>query len=286
LHVRSITEALSQSLGKEVTFLGQEKITGGCINTCFKIRTNRGDFLMKFNNRQSFDLLKKEVIGLKLLKQAKQIYIPEIYNYGLTDEYSYILMEFVNQKDANTDFWQIFGQQLSEMHKYTNEKFGLDHDNYIGSLKQFNQKNDNWVNFYETERLKRQVEILPAILKTEIEEKIAKLYPKLDDLVPKYPPALLHGDLWHGNFLVNLNNEPTLIDPATHFGNPEYEIAFTLLFGGFDKKFYQAYFENYNFENGFEERKEVYWLYFMLVHLNIFGVSYLSATLNCLNKYI
>lgn len=103
-------------------------------------------------------------------------------------------------------------------------------------------------------------------------------------LIEPEKPSLQHGDLWYGNFMIGKNNEPILIDPAIYYGHREADLALTELFGGFDYSFYGAYNEIYNLY-GYKDRKDLYNLYHLLVHLNLFGPSYLSSCISIMEHY-
>jgi len=96
---------------------------------------------------------------------------------------------------------------------------------------------------------------------------------------------LLHGDLWGGNWLVTDMGEAALIDPAVYYVDREAELAFTELFGGFPSQFYAAYNEVWPLESGYGERKELYNLYHLLNHLNLFGESYGGSVDAILRKF-
>ncbi|MFB4164641.1 fructosamine kinase family protein [Alteribacillus sp. JSM 102045] len=108
----------------------------------------------------------------------------------------------------------------------------------------------------------------------------------LSDWIPDHQhPVKLHGDLWGGNWLPGKDGRPYFIDPAVWYGDHEFELAFTHLFGGFSKRVYDAYQEIKNIEVSFEDRKPLYQLYYLLVHLNIFEESYGSSVDRILSKY-
>jgi fructosamine-3-kinase len=159
----------------------------------------------------------------------------------------------------------------------TQKQFGLGNDNYISSLTQKNAQLDDWTEFFIINRLE------PLISRAYYEEKInasffskfREIYPKLKGIFPKEKPALLHGDLWAGNVISDASGHPVLIDPAVYFGHREMDLAFSMLFGGFSDSFYEHYKEVFPIEPGFEERVQIYNLYPLLVHLLLFGTSYL-----------
>ena len=123
-------------------------------------------------------------------------------------------------------------------------------------------------------------------LTPDIVKKFGRLYDKLPDLIMEEKPSLLHGDLWSGNLIVDDNGNPCLIDPAVFYGNREVEIAFTHLFGGFNAKFHDAYHACFPLENDFTSRIDLYNLYPLLVHVNLFGGGYLNQVVSILNNYV
>jgi fructosamine-3-kinase len=173
------------------------------------------------------------------------------------------------------------------LHKNYGASFGLDHNNYIGSLKQQNNRKANWVEFFIEERLSVQLKLAcdygridHALLK-----KFESLSVKASSIIPPEKPSLLHGDLWSGNIIADENGQPCVIDPAVYYGHREAEIAFTKLFGGFDPEFYHAYQEQFPLPDGFAKRVDLYNLYPLLVHANLFGGSYLKQAISILNLY-
>jgi fructosamine-3-kinase len=114
-----------------------------------------------------------------------------------------------------------------------------------------------------------------GLLAKEWVDKLNENRASLKAFFPAEPPALLHGDLWGGNYFFG-KEEVVLYDPALYFGHRELDLAMTLLFGGFDQAFYSAYHESYPIDAGWMDRLPVTQLYPNLVHLNLFGSSYLG----------
>ncbi|MEM6642003.1 MAG: fructosamine kinase family protein [Bacteroidota bacterium] len=262
-------------------------VGGGCINNAFRLNTNHDSYFVKWNSKDRNDLFKAEKQGLAVLKDASQIKVPDILGSGVVKDKSYLLLKWINQGHQTSQFWKIFGRDLALMHQETADQFGLDHDNFIGSLHQSNHQHGSWASFYTQERLLPQLEL--AVQKRLIDSKTAKgvesLCKRLPDLIPAETPALLHGDLWNGNFLANSNACPVLIDPAVHYGHRETELAFTHLFGGFDRTFYQSYEQTYPLEKGFESRIDIHNIYPLLVHVNLFGSSYLNGIQRTIQRF-
>ena len=277
---RRIITQLGNALNTTITVNGESSIVGGCINNAIKINTDKGLFFVKWNTNAKANMFQTEYNGLKVLKDTNTIRIPNV----LCFDDDFLILEFIPPSNPNNAFWEVFGQKLALMHKQTHSKFGLDFDNYIGSLYQDNTQNKNWTEFFIQNRLQAQLSIgnFSGTLLSDFD----KLFQKLPNLFPNEKPALLHGDLWNGNFLAKNGDTPMLIDPAIYYGNREMDIAMSNLFGGFNSDFYFAYNESHPLENGWEERIQICNLYPLLVHVNLFGGAYINQVKNILSYYV
>ena len=179
------------------------------------------------------------------------------------------------------------GEALASMHQQSQADFGWKQDNFIGSLVQVNHPNTDWAHFYWHQRLKPQMTmaleagLLPANEIPEPEIGIQKLASHFTGIVP----SLLHGDLWGGNYLIRSDGTPYLIDPAVYYGHYEVDLAMSRLFGGFGESFYKAHAKIFAEESGWQDRVKIYQLYYLLVHLNLFGSSYYSPVSKILRRY-
>ncbi len=165
--------------------------------------------------------------------------------------------------------------------------FGLDHDNYMGSLPQQNTQSPVWTNFFIRCRLEPQVRLAveKGLLETSALRHFERLYQALPAIFPEEAPSLLHGDLWSGNFLCDENSRPVLIDPAVYFGHRSMDLAMTTLFGGFEKSFYESYAYHFPFPANYRELWEICNLYPLLIHLNLFGESYRRKILYTIQRF-
>lgn len=282
-----IHQSLSHNLNLTITNF--QPLSGGCINNGGKLMTSMGIFFVKWNGALRYpDMFATEARGLQLLRVANAIRIPEVVSTGETDNFQYIVLEFIAQAKPSRTYWTMLGEHLCALHKNTSEKYGLEFDNYIGSLQQRNRKHENWISFFIEERLRSQVELAVTTkkLETDTAKKFELLYKKLPDLLVEETPSLLHGDLWSGNLIVDETGNPCLIDPAVYYGNREAEIAFTKLFGGFGNEFYDSYQSNFPLQKDFESRTDLYNLYPLLVHVNLFGESYGNQVVSILRNYV
>ena len=286
--VTALEESLQPVLGSHLAIQDFKPVGGGCINNGGKLITNEGPFFVKYNDDRYEGMFDTEARGLKLLNDADAIHIPRVFATGKAPgNQIFIILEWIDSKGRQKDFWEQFGHELANLHKVSDDSFGLDFDNYIGSLPQYNNRHSNWIEFFKEERIERQIAIGQdkGSLPKDTIKGLRNLYPHLNDIFPDESPALLHGDLWGGNFMVNEAGEPALIDPAVYFGHREMELAFTQMFGGFDQQFYQAYHEAFPLEKGFEARKDLYNIYPVLVHVNLFGGAYLYELQEIINQY-
>ncbi|GLB51073.1 aminoglycoside phosphotransferase [Neptunitalea chrysea] len=258
---------------------------GGDINETFLLETNLGTRALKLNSANAFPtMFDAEAYGLQLLRNTKTIRIPQIYATGAIEETSYLIMEYVSAGKKTANFWQLFGEQLAKLHQQSNATFGLDKDNYIGSLPQYNKVTiDNSADFYIENRLKPQFQM--AAKNGYTFQRLERFYNYIKELIPNEPPALIHGDLWSGNFLVGEDGHPCVIDPAVAYAPREMDIAMMHLFGGFSEELFQYYNTVYPLQKDWKKRLSLWQLYYLLVHLNLFGSSYLGSVATIIRQY-
>jgi protein-ribulosamine 3-kinase len=264
-------------------------VAGGCINSGGRLQTDSGDFFLKWNSSKKFPgMFAAEAEGLNALRNPGVIHVPKVIATASQEEWQFILLEFVEPKEQVPGYWEMLGSQLAALHRQSNPLFGFTHDNYIGSLSQLNSERTDWIAFFTEQRLSVQVDLALKNLRIDsvVVNQFDALFKKLPSLIPQEKPSLLHGDLWSGNLITYSTGEPCLIDPAVYYGSREAEIAYTRLFGGFSPVFYESYNKNFPLLPGFSERSEVYNLYPLMVHVNLFGGGYLSSVVSILKKYV
>jgi protein-ribulosamine 3-kinase len=278
--VRQIIQQETDSIPEQVLIL-----KGGDINQVFHCLLIDKQFVIKLNNSKQFpEMFEKESKGLQLLSQSKFI-IPKTKAVGTFEKYDYLILEYIApSKSIN---WETFGQNLAHLHLVSSAQFGLDHDNYIGSLKQNNTLENNWFDFYSNNRLLELTSLArdQQLLDRKDCIKIENICGILPEIVPACNPSLLHGDLWSGNLLPATSGAPALIDPAVYYGHPEMDWAMLDLFGSFPVISFEKYQEINPLEKGFEKRKEIHQLYPLLVHLILFGREYYNSVMNIVKKF-
>ncbi|NIQ01849.1 MAG: phosphotransferase, partial [Nitrospinaceae bacterium] len=200
------------------------------------------------------------------------------------------ILEYMEECSPGNGFYPRFAQALAHLHRCTQDRYGLDHDNYIGSTPQVNSPEKDPIVFFRDHRIRfqqtlaRQSGLLPKTIDARLDKLCDQIGSLLD--VRGEKPALLHGDLWSGNYFVTRGQAPCIFDPATHYGLREAELAMTELFGRLPQEFYDAYHEAFPLNPGYPERKPLYNLYHLLNHLNLFGRSYLSSVESVVNRYV
>ena len=266
-------------------------LSGGCISDAYKLTTIEGsNYLLKYYPGISDDMFEKEANGLRELAKPNAIRIPEV----LSVDKDYILLEFISSGSKKKNFFEDFGRKFAEMHKYSADEFGFYEDNYIGSNPQINipDKNEktNWVSFYFNKRILFQIKLAEKLgnATPELRKSILKLEEKIEEIIrtSEEKPSLLHGDLWSGNYMVDENGGAVLIDPAVYYGHREADLGMTKLFGGFASEFYKSYNDTYPLDDGYEYRENIYKLYHVLNHLNLFGGGYYSQAISLIKYYI
>ncbi|MBR9756542.1 MAG: fructosamine kinase family protein [Algicola sp.] len=263
-------------------------VSGGDISSAFKIITLNQSYFLKINTASNaLNMFQTEAEALKTIANTNTIATPKVIDCSKFENISFLLLEFIESRSPSSKDFKTLGKQLATLHQKTNAYFGLQKDNFIGSLIQANKPTDSWNTFYVNKRLLPQLQLTiqnDLLLESDCpskEQMLDKLHPYFKNI----KPSLLHGDLWGGNYLISTNGIPFLIDPAMYFGHSEMDIAMTKLFGGFSENFYKAYHNSIPIDQFTSTRIEIYQLYYLLVHLNLFGSSYRNSVKTILNKH-
>lgn len=283
-----LEERFNDFFKEQLSIAAYLPIEGGDINQCYLLDTSRGRFFMKVNaSLFGLDFFEKEARGLVILANAGAIRVPRPLFDGKFHQQVYLVMEYLEKGKPAPTFWQDFGASIAALHKHTHSTFGLPFQNYIGRLHQQNNAHNNWCSFYKQERIIYLVEkARSGNLLTREEAALAEtLCEKIGQFIPEERPALLHGDLWNGNFFARNNGQPAVFDPAVYYGHREMDLAMARLFGGFDPVFFEAYHASFPLQPGWMERTDLFQLYPLLVHLLLFGGSYREQVVSILRKY-
>ena len=269
-----------------------QSAAGGSINQTLILTLSNGEkVFLKRNDSPPPDLFAREADGLRLLGQASTgPRVPQPLALQAGDTPRFLILEFIQEQAPAPDFYPDFGRALADLHHISQDRYGLNHDNHIGSTPQINTLEKDGLVFFREHRLRYQQKLARerGRLPQPLDLKLDKLLEKLDailDLTGEQP-ALVHGDLWSGNYFTDGNQRPCIFDPAAHFGLRETDLAMMELFGQPPKSFYQAYQTAFPLNSGYSERREIYNLYHLLNHVNLFGSSYLASVESTVDRFI
>lgn len=275
--------------GDPTNITGISPVGGGRIHQVYRIATAKRSYLLKWNPNPLEGVFEVEARGLALLAATGTVRVPQVI--ATHQRPDFILLEWVRPDGDKAD-WnpETLGRQLAALHRaHTSPKYGLDHDNYIGASVQPNAWQDRWIDFYRDYRLRPQIQM--AVRNHAFSEIVVKkldwILEHLDHWIDERQirPSLLHGDLWAGNVIAGPGQQPVMIDPAVYFGDREADLAFSELFGGFSQHFYQSYDEAWPLVPGYPDRRDLYNLYHLLNHLNLYGSVYASQVISVINHY-
>ena len=319
----NLNAALEELFGEGTTVTKRTGVSGGDINSAYLLELSNGARLfMKENSRQNLGFFTAEAEGLRALREActataagisaeagtsaaagtstaeylqetHALRVPEAPAVGCGERHSFLLMEPIEEGRRTAAASEALGRGLARMHLADAQKFagggrfGFLHDNFIGAGSQINTPKSSWIEFFSECRLRPQFERAASWFSKEERAAFDAFLGRLDRyLAEPAQPSLLHGDLWAGNYMIDQKETPWLIDPAAYVGHAEADLAMTELFGGFDRRFYDAYRETAGIDPGYPERRNLYNLYHLLNHLNLFGGTYLYSVRSILKAYL
>ncbi len=289
MNINDIEQNISESTDQPFVVDNQNSIGGGCINTAMQLKGSGRSYFIKLNNANRLDMFEAEAAGLAELAKAKAVRVPMPICSGVSGSQAYIVLEYLEMGGSARGVMSEFGEQLAQMHQYTNDRFGWSRENTIGATPQQNNWTAEWIDFYARLRLTYQIEMAAdrGIGRATIDA-TNRIIDQLSDFFVGYQPqaSLLHGDLWSGNYGVLTSGEPVIFDPATYYGDREADLAMSELFGGFGREFYAAYDSAWPIDAGYTVRKTLYNLYHILNHFNLFGGGYGSQASSMANQLI
>ena len=299
LAANSLDQAITSLFGENLRIVSKRPVHGGDINESYCLSLSDGSAVfMKCNSLKNLSFFEAEAKGLDALRKTEAIGVPKALAIGTdkTQRMSFLLMEYLERAAKLTGYWEMFGRELAAMHRADctefaeagqGRPFGFTHDNYIGASPQINTPKENWITFFRECRLHPQIKMAERYLDSKMRKQFTRLMDHLDSfLVEPEFPSLIHGDLWSGNSVCGPNGKAWILDPAVYVGHYEAELAMTELFGGNPQSFYDAYHEVTPIDSGYHDRRDLYNLYHMLNHLNLFGGTYLGSVQRILNRYV
>ena len=283
----SIHCGISAAQGKLSGLEWVRNLSGGDINRAALIRSGTTDWFLKYHQSAPDGMFAAEAQALTEIAATVCIRVPSPIAHGCHDEISWLVLEYMELTQSGPAAQ--LGEQLAALHRITSDQHGWTRDNYIGSTPQRNTECTDWVEFWRECRLKPQFELAQAGgCGSQLLRKGEQLLEVVDQLLDGHQPvaSLLHGDLWAGNKAYNADGRPVIFDPASYYGDRETDIAMTELFGGFTPEFYAAYQASFPMADGYRQRRDLYNLYHMLNHLNLFGGGYKSRCENMIEALL
>ena len=263
-------------------------VYGGDINRAFKIIKDKKPYFVKVNDADfSFDMFEKEARGLRTLKEEGGIRVPGVVDVKSEGEYSILVLEWIDTGHRNSTTNKDIARQLSDLHQCKNDFYGLSYDNYLGTLVQKNGFEQDWLDFYYKNRIEYQLKMAidSGLMSKQVTAKVDKMFSRISKDYPEVYPALLHGDLWGGNYMIDRDGKAVFIDPAIYYGYREMDIAMMKLFGGFDQEVFELYDRFLPFDHHWQSRIRFHQLYYILAHVNLFGGGYVNSALNIIEYY-
>jgi protein-ribulosamine 3-kinase len=288
----AIAAAIGSATRQPFRLRGQTAIGGGCINQAYRIDGQDGrHFFIKLNSADKAAMFAAEVAGLSEIASTNTIRVPQPITYSMAGKQCYLVLEHLEFSSHGNA--RLLGEQLAALHRCTGAGFGFSHDNFIGTTPQPNTWPKNgkadWVDFWREYRLGFQLRLAAQ---NGYGGQLQRLGEKLMDALPAFfqdytpQPSLLHGDLWSGNHAFLADGTPTIFDPATYYGDRECDLAMTELFGGYPADFYAAYRAAYPLDAGYATRRDLYNLYHILNHANLFGGGYARQAEQMMQKLL
>lgn len=266
---------LAQGLQLEAGDIGVTPLAGGDINQTFRLELGSRNFFVKVNCADRLSMFEAEKTGLDAIASTEAIRVPAVYFSGRQAEQAFLVMEYIefgSRPDAER-----LASALAAMHHCCHRQFGFDCDNTIGSTPQCNTFGDDWIDFWRRHRLGYQLQLAERKgLGAGLVEAGNRLAESLAHFFSGYQPrpSLLHGDLWSGNQAADSAGNPVIFDPACYYGDHEADLAMMELFGHPGATFFAAYREHFPIDVGYEQRRDLYNLYHLLNHANLFGGGY------------
>jgi protein-ribulosamine 3-kinase len=284
----ALSAAVADVLGAPISHA--TTVGGGSINNASRLGTNEDSFyFLKWNRNAPVGMFQAELDGLAALSHTNAVRVPEPVGHGTdADGTSWLLMEYVDPGQEGSEYQTRLGEGLAALHS-TDElsEVGWPTDNWIGSLEQVNSWESSWAVFWRDHRIVPQLDLARrrGFMNDPIMDRVVDVTPlALGDVSQA---GLLHGDLWGGNVFPDSSASPVLIDPAVYRGHGEVDLAMSELFGGFGRRFYEAYDSviPVSLEYG-AFRRDLYQLYYLLVHVNLFGASYEQGSLAAARRVV
>ena len=289
ININNIVQQIELTTGRALKNYRLNAIGGGSISDAYQLQSAQQSYFIKLNQPQLSAMFEAEAQGLEEMRALNCIRIPKVICHGQTKEYSFLVLEYIQLGSLRGQASQRLGSQLAQLHHHGQPFYGWHINNTIGNTPQHNNREYDWLVFWQRHRLGQQLKLVSkngfgARLQDKGELLLNNIHLFFETYTPV--PALLHGDLWAGNVSADPQGNPVIFDPACYYGDRETDIAMTELFGGFGVNFFAAYQADYPLDPGYKSRKTLYNLYHILNHVNLFGSGYVGQAEGMLEQLL
>ncbi len=263
---------------------------GGCIHDAFLLGDGRRRYFVKINDATAAAMFETEADALTELARCGALRVPRPITHGEHQGQAFLVLEYVDLSGrGDRSSYRRLGEGLAHLHQATASQHGWHRDNFIGSTLQPNGWWSDWVDFFREQRLRHQLRLaVDSGAGSRLRDRGERLAERLGGLFAGYTPlpSLLHGDLWGGNAGFSADGTPVIYDPATYYGDRETDLAMSELFGGFPEPFHTGYDEVWPRDSGYPVRRDLYQLYHVLNHFNLFGGMYRSQAQRLIDRLL
>jgi protein-ribulosamine 3-kinase len=281
----AVEERISQNI------LSAAAVSGGCISHTAKLELdNRERAFLKWASTREHTpgLFEAEAHALEIIAATATVRVPSVITYvDASSDYSFLVLEWLEPGPSTRQSWRALGADLAQLHRVRSERYGWNQDNFIGSLPQSNRAHAKWAEFWRDERLSPQLRLAENHFAPRDRHRLEQLLSVCESRLPVADdegPSLLHGDLWNGNVHMLAAGAAAVVDPSSYYGHREVDLAMAALFGGFPQEFYEAYEDAWPLREDSTQRIPLYQLYYLLVHVNLFGGSYVRNTMSIVKQ--
>jgi protein-ribulosamine 3-kinase len=272
----NVASTIRDATHRPFTLSNSTPVGGGSINEAYRLEGTDGSrYFLKLNDARHLPMFIAETSGLDAIAATNTVRVPRPVTHGTAGRQSYLVLEHLELSSRGDA--KLLGEQLAALHRYSAKQFGFSQDNFIGTTPQPNTWANGWIDFWREQRLGFQLRLAAD---NGYGGQLQALGERLMDALPSFfsgytpQPSLLHGDLWSGNHAFLVDGTPTIFDPAVYYGDRECDLAMTELFGGYTANFHATYRAAYPLDDGYATRRDLYNLYHILNHANLFGGGY------------
>ncbi len=288
MNPEALRQDLELRLGCRLGSCRVRPVGGGDINRALILETAEDSLFVKYNRADRLAMFEAERLGLETIAASASIRVPRALATGCCEDHAFLALEYIELRGNPAP--EALAAALAAMHACSADAFGFDGDNTIGSTPQSNRWNADWIEFWREQRLGAQLRFgaESGRFGRELLDRGARLGENLAALFADYrpQPALLHGDLWSGNWAADSAGRPVIYDPACYFGDHETDLAMMELFGAPGARFFSEYHEHFAIDAGYALRRDLYNLYHLLNHANLFGGGYAAQSLAVVNRLL